>query len=68
MHVNNPLFVGMWEHIRIGGSPPGIMPQDSSPGGDPSKYTEIKRQSFVDCSGCLNVVLCEILRTMMSLA
>jgi hypothetical protein len=48
MHVDNPLFVGMWEHIRIGGSPPGIMPQDSSPGGDPSKYTKkMKRQLFM---------------------
>jgi hypothetical protein len=45
MHGNDPLFVAMWEHIRTGGSPPGIMPQGSSPGGDPSKYTEkMKRQ------------------------
>jgi hypothetical protein len=73
LHARKLLSFKTQEPRKIGGFPRHrTLGFFSSPGGDPSKYTEIKRQSFVDCSGCLNVVLCEILReilrTMMSLA
>jgi hypothetical protein len=46
-HINNCLFMGTWEHLKIGGSPPGIMPQGSCAGGDPSKYTEKYKSSHI---------------------
>ncbi len=39
--------MGTWEHLKIGGSPPGIMPQGSCAGGDPSKYTEKYKSSHI---------------------
>jgi hypothetical protein len=32
--------MGIWEHIKIGESPPSIIPKGSSTEEDPSKYTE----------------------------
>jgi hypothetical protein len=40
-----PSFRGTCQHIKIGGSHPGITPKGSSPGGDPSKYTDNEKDS-----------------------
>jgi hypothetical protein len=46
MHVNNFLFMGIWEHVKIGESPPSIIPKGSSTEEDPSSTYILKGQLF----------------------
>jgi hypothetical protein len=49
--MGTSIYVNKWLEVFLppgspGGPPPHIMPEGSSPGGDPSKYTHIIKESF----------------------